>query len=53
MKKLTLSPVARPGAADTQAAEPTAVKRRIRTLEQEVEVRRGAEAYISQAPLPG
>lgn len=43
----------RPGATAVQSAELREAKRRIKTLEQEVEVLRRAAAYFSQAHLPG
>ena len=43
----------RPGTTSVQSAELREAKRRIRTLEQEVEVLRRAAAYFSQAHLPG
>lgn len=43
----------RPGSTVVQSAELREAKRRIRTLEQEVEVLRRAAAYFSQAHLPG
>lgn len=43
----------RPGVTAVQSAELREAKRRIRTLEQEVEVLRRAAAYFSQAHLPG
>lgn len=53
MKKADVEAGNRPGATGEQAAELAAAKRRIRTLEQEVEVLRRAAAYFSQAHLPG
>lgn len=41
------------GTTVVQSAEMREAKRRIRTLEQEVEVLRRATAYFSQAHLPG
>ena len=43
----------RPGATAVQSAELREAKRRIKTLEQEVEVLRRAAAYFSQAHMPG
>ena len=53
MKKADVETGKRPGTTTEQAAELAAAKRRIRTLEQEVEVLRKAAAYFSQAHLPG
>lgn len=53
MKKADVETGKRPGTTSEQAAELAAAKRRIRTLEQEVEVLRKAAAYFSQAHLPG
>lgn len=43
----------RPGTTQAQSVELREAKRRIKTLEQEVEVLRRAAAYFSQAHLPG
>lgn len=43
----------RPGQSRTESAELREARRRIRLLEQEVEVLRRAAAYLSQANLPG
>lgn len=43
----------RPGVTEAEAKELRDAKRRIRLLEQENEVLRGAAAYLSQANLPG
>lgn len=43
----------KPGVTTSEAAEPREARRRIRRLEQEVEVLRRAAAYLSQAHLPG
>lgn len=53
MKKADIEDGERPGATVVQSAELREAKRRIRTLEQEVEVLRRAAAYFSQAHLPG
>jgi transposase-like protein len=53
MKKADVQAGKRPGTTAEAAAELAAAKRRIRTLEQEVEVLRRAAAYFSQAHLPG
>jgi transposase-like protein len=42
-----------PGSSASESAELIAARRRIKTLEQEVEVLRRAAAYFSQAHLPG
>lgn len=52
MKKADGSAGDRPG-VEVQSAELREAKRRIKTLEQEVEVLRRAAAYFSQAHLPG
>ena len=43
----------RAGSTAGESVELRAAKRRIKTLEQEVEVLRRAAAYFSQADLPG
>jgi len=43
----------RPGLSRTESAELREARKRIRLLEQEVEVLRRAAAYLSQANLPG
>lgn len=53
MKKADVEDGDRPGTTSVQAAELREAKRRIKTLEQEVEVLRRAAAYFSQAHLPG
>jgi transposase len=53
MKKADIEDGGRPGTTEVQSAELREAKRRIRTLEQEVEVLRRAAAYFSQAHLPG
>lgn len=53
MKKADIEDGDRPGTTSVQSAELSEAKRRIRTLEQEVEVLRRAAAYLSQAHLPG
>ncbi len=53
MKKADIEDGDRPGTTSVQSAELREAKRRIRTLEQEVEVLRRAAAYFSQAHLPG
>lgn len=53
MKKADVDEGERPGTTQAQSAELRESKRRIRTLEQEVEVLRRAAAYFSQAHLPG
>ncbi len=42
----------RPGSTQAEAAELREAKKRIRLLEQEVEILRRAAAYLSQASLP-
>ena len=42
----------KPGATQAEAAEWREAKKRIRLLEQEVEILRRAAAYLSQASLP-
>jgi transposase len=53
MKKADIEDGERPGVTVVQSVELREAKRRIRTLEQEVEVLRRAAAYFSQAHLPG
>ena len=53
IKKADVEDGERPGATAVQSAELREAKRRIKTLEQEVEVLRRAAAYFSQAHLPG
>ncbi|WP_432560568.1 transposase [Granulicoccus sp. GXG6511] len=53
LKTADIEDAERPGTTSTQSAELREAKRRIRTLEQEVEVLRRAAAYFSQAHLPG
>jgi transposase-like protein len=53
VKKAEVEDGDRPGTTSLQSAELREAKRRIRTLEQEVEVLRRAAAYFSQAHLPG
>ena len=53
MKKADIEDVERPGTTAVQSAELREAKKRIKTLEQEVEVLRRAAAYFSQAHLPG
>ena len=53
IKKADVEDGKRPGATAVQSAELREAKRRIKTLEQEVEVLRRAAAYFSQAHLPG
>ena len=53
VKKADVEDGERPGATAVQSAELREAKRRIKTLEQEVEVLRRAAAYFSQAHLPG
>jgi transposase-like protein len=53
MKKADVEDGNRVGTTVVQSAELREAKRRIRTLEQEVEVLRRAAAYFSQAHLPG
>ena len=53
MKKADIEDGDRPGTTETQSAELREAKRRIKTLEQEVEVLRRAAAYLFQAHLPG
>lgn len=53
MKKADIEDGDRPGITSVQSAELREAKRRIRTLEQEVEVLCRAAAYFSQAHLPG
>ena len=51
IKKADVEDGKRPGATGVQSAELREAKRRIKTLEQEVEVLRRAAAYFSQAHL--
>ena len=44
---------ARPGVTRAEQAETRELRKRVRLLEQENEVRRRAAAYLSQANLPG
>ena len=53
MKQAEIEDGERPGVTAVQSAELREAKRRIRTLEQEVEVLRRAAAYFAQAHLPG
>jgi transposase len=53
MKKADVDAGKNPGTTGEQAVEMATAKRRIKTLEQEVEVLRRAAAYFSQAQLPG
>lgn len=53
MRKADIEDGERPGVTEVQSAELREAKRRIKTLEQEVEVLRRAAAYFSQAHLPG
>lgn len=53
MKKADIEDGDRPGATVVQSAELGEARKRIKTLEQEVEVLRRAAAYLSQANLPG
>lgn len=53
MRKADIEDGDRPGTTEVQSAELREARRRIRTLEQEVEVLRRATAYLSQAHLPG
>lgn len=53
MKKADIEDGERRGTTEVQSVELREAKRRIRTLEQEVEVLRRAAAYFSQAHLPG
>ncbi len=53
MKRAEIEDGERPGTTSVQSAELRDAKRRIKTLEQEVEVLRRAAAYFSQAHLPG
>ena len=53
MKRADIEDGERSGTTEVQSAELREAKRRIRTLEQEVEVLRRAAAYFSQAHLPG
>ena len=53
MKKADIEDGERSGVTQVQSAELRDAKRRIKTLEQEVEVLRRAAAYFSQAHLPG
>ena len=43
----------RPALSDSELAENSALRRRVKLLEQENEVLRRAAAYLSQANLPG
>ena len=53
LKKAEIEDGERPGATAVQSAELREAKRRIKTLEQEVEVLRRAAAYFAQSHLPG
>ena len=53
MKEADIEDGDRSGTTAVQSAELREAKRRIRTLEQQVEVLRRAAAYLSQAHLPG
>ena len=53
MKKADIEDGERPRTTAVQSAELREAKKRIKTLEQEVEVLRRAKAYFSQAHLPG
>ena len=53
MRKADFEDGDRPGTTSVQLAELREAKKRIKTLEQEVEVLRRAAAYFSQAHLPG
>lgn len=53
MKKADIEDGDRPATTAVQSAELRDAKRRIRTLEQEVEVLRRAAAYFAQSHLPG
>jgi transposase len=53
LKKADVEDGKRVGSATSDAVELRAAQRRIKTLEQEVEVLRRAAAYFSQAHLPG
>ncbi|WP_165962908.1 hypothetical protein [Occultella glacieicola] len=53
MKKADIEDGQRPGTTEVQSAELREAKRRIKTLEQEVEVLRCAASYFSQVHLPG
>ncbi len=53
MRKADIEDGERLGTTEVQSAELREAKRRIKTLEQEVEVLRLAAAYVSQAHLPG
>ena len=53
LKKAEIEDGGRPGTTAVQSAELRDAKRRIRTLDQEVEVLRRAAAYFAQAHLPG
>ncbi|GEM_PF-91958 len=53
MRQADIDDGAKPGQTRTEAAELREARKRIRLLEQEVEVLRRAAAYLSQANLPG
>ena len=53
MKKADTESGERPGTSAVQSAELRDAKKRIKTLEQEVEVLRRAAAYFAQSHLPG
>jgi transposase-like protein len=53
LRRAEIDDGARPGVSRAEGAELREAKRRIKTLEQEVEVLRRATAYLSQANLPG
>ena len=52
MRQADIDDGAKPGQTRTEAAELHEARKRIRLLEQEVEVLRRAAAYLSQANLP-
>ncbi|BDZ62389.1 IS3 family transposase ISBli35 [Demequina sediminis] len=53
MRRADIDDGVKPGVTRTDSAELREAKKRIRLLEQEVEVLRRAAAYLSQAHLPG
>lgn len=53
MRRAEIDDGAKPGQTRTEAVELREARKRIRLLEQEVEVLRRAAAYLSQANLPG
>lgn len=53
MRQVDVENGVKPGTTTSESSELRAARRRIKLLEQEVEVLRRAAAYLSQANLPG